>query len=183
MPPEMPTNPLHKAAPGQETPEVPPQLWNRMVDRWSRLQFAGVGAGIMSNLTAAEQAHKWAERDMAAKHEVLYGDKGKKEAEELEMADLNLGDNIHYHAPPQPQYPQQQAPPPAAPTPAKKANWLLPAVLGATLPLAGAGLAGLGYLLSQPQQTQTSQQPAGEYVDESVSIGLGQLNDYEWIEK
>ena len=75
-PPEIPANPLHKAEPGQATPEITPQLWNRLVDRWSRLQFAGVGAGIMSSVTAAEQSHKWAERDMAAKHEVLYGGRG-----------------------------------------------------------------------------------------------------------
>ena len=64
----------------------------------------------------------------------------------------------------QPSQPQQ-------PT-ASAASWLLPAILGAAIPTGMGGAALATYMLNRPSQTPT------EYVDESVSMGLGQIEDY-----
>lgn len=114
---------------------------------------------MAATLTSAEQAARWAERNTAAYHEVIHGDRGKKEAEELEMAEIRLGDEIHNHQPPSPQ--------------SSSLSPLLAAALGAALP--GVGAAGFfaSQLLDDP-----AAQPAVEFDDTSVQIELGKLEDF-----
>lgn len=51
-------------------------------------------------------------------------------------------------------------------------GWVLPAVLGAAIPL-GMGAAGLATYFAMRQPSKPTQ-----YVDESVQMGLGQIEDY-----
>lgn len=127
------------------------------------MRMGGVLAGLQSSLTAAEQTARWAERDTAAHHEALHGERGKKEAEELEMADIRLGDETH-------------------PTPIIMAgnqsnglgSTLAALALGGLLGGGGlaAGAAGMYLLNKSPEVVQPPD------TNERMDIGLGRIEDY-----
>ena len=72
------------------------------------------------------------------------------------------------------QQPQPYNPPAAAPVASttKPASWLLPALFGAAVPLGGMTGAAATYWAMRQEPRET------EYVDESLSMGLGQIEDY-----
>ena len=134
------------------------KLEERMLREDHKVRLGQRMAGLVATLTSAEQAARWAERDTAAYHEVIHGDRGKKEAEELEMAEVRLGDEIHNYQP-QPQ--------------SKSLSPILAAALGAALPGVGAA----GYFANQILNP-ADPPPIVEGVDTTVRLGLGKIEDF-----
>lgn len=132
--------------------------------------MAGVLAGLQSSVQASNKTARWADRDTAAKHEVLYGDRGKgamSEAGGDDVPDIRLGDEQHNY------------PAPVVVTGGGNngGNSLLTLALGAAL---GGGGIFLGQMLSKPVTPSVTpsgtQQSVGQ--DTTTTIGLGRIEDY-----
>lgn len=156
--------------------QKPSSLFETLTNRFARLRQAHVGLGIMANQDAHNASMRWAERDNLAKHEVLYGERGKPKSQQdtnEEGADsmipgMNLGDVFV-------QQPTQQAPPPQVVKQGLGIGATIALAMGSPL-LAGAlGLGGYLLAKSNEKPVPVAVQP-GE-----GSLTLKHLSDFKGL--
>ncbi len=124
-------------------------------------QWAELGAVNHLQQLAAENRRN-SEAEAAHTRRVVWGEEqGKNVAETDDMGTTILGD---INQPPAVVYPPQQ----------QQANPLATLLLGALM-AGGGGLAG--YMLAKPQQQATAPAADKGYDDETVTIGLGRIED------
>lgn len=154
-----------------ETQSKPETLQEKILRRSASLRQGWMLAGLWSNLQGAKQTHRWAERDVAAKHQTLYGNAGNEElkeydertkAESEEGDGMRLGDENHNHPPAQVIPIAMQAA-----TSSNPAAWILAAGLAAA-----AGFFGRDLIDDEQKPVPT------QGTDETVQIRLGRIEDY-----
>lgn len=143
-------------------PETPRETLQRHLDREGRLkQWATLtGLNWLNQSQQRQAANEEAENRWWRK--TVSGDDMKADAAD-DMGTTILGDITH----PAPIIMPQQQP---------QQNPLVSMLLGAAM-TAGGG--GIGYYLANQNKTPEQQQsPPAEFVDETISVGLGKIEDY-----
>lgn len=139
--------------------------WIDYLTKKGKIQQLGALTAIQDLRAKAAENHRNSEAESAHVRKTVWGEDVNKSTESDEMGHTILGDVTH--------------PAPIVITqPAQPQSNLLPialaALAGLGIPTAMAGGAAAMYLLNKPAATQP--QP---YQDETVSIGLGRIDDYK----
>jgi hypothetical protein len=139
--------------------------WINFLIKKGRIQTLGALTAVQDLRAKAAENQRNSEAESAHVRRSVWGEDVAKSTESDDMGQTILGD-VNHPAPIVIAQPQQQS------------NLLpiaLAALAGLGIPTAMAGGAAAMYLLNKPAATQ--QQPP-TYQDETVSIGLGRIDDY-----
>ena len=156
----------------QESPQT--EAAHKTVSYWEKMGKLNLWSGILGvhQLRDNHVAHmKNREAEDAHVRKTVWGSEETGDEEPDDMGNTILGD-VTYPAPViVPQQPTTQ------PQQSNVAPMLAGMALGASLlGLPAAGI--LGYMLAQPDSTPEPAVESVEFADESVSIGLGRIEDY-----